>query len=121
MKNGHRHQAQREVRWLILQSGVTGIVTRPQAAGEGTFYGPAETAEEEIGSVPIEMQDLSPKDLTEIGADAVAHVLPDSGVREQDFLAIGKTRYRVTEVKPHNFFGMVTHLELHLERERRNG
>jgi len=121
VKQRYRDQAQREVRWLIIQSEVTAIVTRPQATGEGTFYGPAETAEEEIGTVPIEMQDLPPKDLTEIGADAVAFVLPDAGVQEQDFLAIGETRYRVTEVKPHNFFGAVTHLDLHLERERRDG
>ena len=47
--------------------------------------------------------------------------MPDAGVQEQDFLAIGETRYRVTEVKPHNFFGKVTHLDLHLERERRDG
>ena len=121
MKKRYPNQAQKEIRWLIEQSGVTGKVTRPQAGGEGTFFGPNETAEEEVGTVPIEMQDLPPKDLTEIGADAVACVLPDAGVQEQDFLAIGETRYRVTEVKPHNFFGTVTHLDLHLERERRDG
>ena len=121
MKQGHRHQAQREVRWLILQSRVTAQVTRPQTAGEGTFFGAAESGEEQLGAVPIEMQDLPPKDLTEIGADAVASVLPDAGVHENDFLAVGETRYRVTEVKPQNFFGAVTHLELHLERERRDG
>ena len=121
MKPGYPNQAQKEVKWLIEQSGVTGKVTRPNVGGEGSFFGPNETAEEEVGTVPIEMQDLPQKDLSELGADAVAHVLPDSGVQEQDFLAIGETRYRVTEVKPHNFFGTLTHLELHLERERRDG
>jgi len=42
-------------------------------------------------------------------------------VRESDFLAIGQTRYRVTAVKPHSFFGAITHLDLHLARERRDG
>jgi len=121
VKKGYGSQAAKEVRWLIEQSGVTGQVTRPQAAGQGSFYGEAETSEPEVGTVPLEMQDLPPKDLTEIGADAVACVLPDAGVQEQDFLAIGETRYRVTAVKPHNFFGTVTHLDLHLTRERRDG
>jgi hypothetical protein len=121
VKKGYGNQAVKEVRWLIGQSGVTGKLTRPQAAGQGSFFGPTETGEVDVATIPIEMQDLPPKDLTEIGADAVACVLPDAGVQEQDFLAIGETRYRVTAVKPHNFFGAVTHLDLHLTRERRNG
>ena len=121
MKKGYGSQAAKEVRWLIEQSGVTGLVTRSQPAGQGTFFGATEASEVEVATVPIEMQDLPPKDLTEIGADAVACVLPDAGVQEQDFLAIGETRYRVTAVKPHNFFGTVTHLDLHLTRERRDG
>ena len=121
MKPGYGSQALKEVRWLIEQSGITGQVTRPQAGGEGSFFGGSETSEIEVATVPLEMQDLPPKDLTEIGADAVACVLPDAGVLEQDFLAIGETRYRVTAVKPHNFFGTVTHLDLHLTRERRDG
>jgi len=121
VKKGYGNQALKEVRWLIEQSGVTGKLIRPQAAGQGSFFGPNETGEVEVATLPLEMQDLPPKDLTEIGADAVACVLPDAGVQEQDFLAIGETRYRVTAVKPHNFFGAVTHLDLHLTRERRNG
>ena len=121
MKATHRNQAKREVEWLIRQSGVTGTLSRPETSAGDSFYGPHEGSEAVQGEVHVEMQDLAPKDLTEIGADAVACVLPNSGVQEQDFLTIDETRYRVTEVKPHNFFGAVTHLELHLERERRNG
>jgi len=121
VKQTYPNQAQKEVRWLIEQSGVTGKLSRPAKAGEGSFFGPHEDSEPLIGEIPLEMQDLPPKDLTEIGADAVACVLPDSDVQEQDFLAIGQTRYRVTAVKPHNFFGAVTHLDLHLTRERRDG
>ena len=121
MNERHTHQASVEVRWLIERSGVSGRLTRPRRQNQGSFYGSAETSEEQVGSIPVEMQDLPPKDLTEIGADAVACTLPDSGVREQDFLSVGGTRYRVTAVKPHNFFGTVTHLDLHLTRERRDG
>ena len=49
----------------------------------------------------------------------MASVLPDSGVQEQDFLKIGAIRYRVTEVKPQNLFGKITHFDLHLELEKR--
>ena len=121
MNEKYVQQASREVKWLIEQSGVSARLTRPRRQGQGSFYGSSETSEELVGGIPVEMQDLPPKDLTEIGADAVACVLPDCGVQEQDFLAVSGTRYRVTEVKPHNFFGTVTHLELHLERERRDG
>jgi len=117
----HRNQAKREVEWLIRQSGVTGTLSRPVTSGQDSFYGTHEGSEAVQGEVNVEMQDLAPKDLTEIGADAVACALSDSGVQEQDFLIVGETRYRVTEVKPHNFFGVVTHLDLHLTRERRDG
>ena len=121
MKPGYPNQAQKEVKWLIEQSGVTGTLSRPQTSGGGSFFGSNEDSELTVGDIPLEMKDLPPKDLTELGADAVACVLPDSGVQEQDFLAIGETRNRVTEVKLHNFYGTVTHFELHLERERRDG
>lgn len=116
-----RNQAREDVRWLIMHSGITGAVTRPATTGEDSFYGTHEPQESPVGTIPVELQYLPPKDLTELGADAVASVLPDSGVLEQDFIEIAGTRYRVTEVKPHNFFGTVTHLNLHLERERRDG
>jgi len=119
MNDRQRHQAQTDVEWLIRQSGRTAMLSRPGMAGEGSFFGTREPTETEIGVVPIEMKELPPADLTEIGADAVASVLPDSGVQEQDFLKINTTRYRVTEVKPQNLFGAITHLDLHLELEKR--
>lgn len=121
MKSRYTTQAAKEVTWLIQQSGVTATLTRPLEEGEGSFFGPAETSEEDLGEIAVEIKDLDPKDLVELGADAVAHVLADSGVQEQDFLAIDGVRYRATAVKTHNFFGTISHLELHLERERRDG
>ena len=61
----------------------------------------------------------------------MASVLPGADVREGDWLDVDgmgggdgdgeSVRYRVTEVKPQNLFGAVTHVDLHLERERRDG
>jgi len=119
MNGRQRQQTAADVAWMIRQSGQTATIFRPQAAGEDSFYGPREATEAEIGSIPIEVKALPPKDLAEIGANAVASVLPDSGVQEQDFLRIGSTRYRVSEIKPQNLFGQITHFDLHLELEKR--
>jgi hypothetical protein len=108
-----------DVAWLIRQSDRSATLLRPQVAGEDSFYGAHEPVEDEIGTVPIEMKALSPRDLAEIGADAAASVLPDSDVREQDILEVDGVRYRVSEVKPQNCFGALTHLDLHLELEKR--
>jgi len=121
MQPRYSNQAQKEVRWLIEQSGLTAVLTRPQSSSDTKFFGANETSETTIGTIAVEMKDLPPKDLTELGADAVAHVLADSGVQEEDFLAIDGTRYRATAVKPHNFFGAISHLELHMTLERRDG
>ena len=114
-------QAARDVAWLIRQADTLARVTRPQSAGTGTFFGPHKPTEDTVGEVPIEMRDLPAKDLAEIGADAVAAVLPDAGVAENDFVDVAGNRYRVSEVKPQRFFGTVTHVDLHLVRERRHG
>ena len=119
MNERQRRQAVEDVAWMIRQADVLATLFRPQVAEEGSFFGPHEPTETEIGTIPIEVKDLPPADLAEIGADAVASVLPDCGAEEQDFLEIGATRYRVTEVKPQNLFGVVTHLDLHLELENR--
>ena len=115
-----RRQARKDVEWMIRKSGLTATVTKPTVSGEDSFYGPHESSETIIGNVPIEIRDLPPEDLSEIGADAVASVLPDSGVAEQDMLEVEGVRYRVTQTKPQNLFGAVTHLDLHLELEKRD-
>lgn len=119
MKDRQRRQMNRDIAWLIRQSGVSARVFRTQREGEDSFFGSHESAEVEVAVVPIEIKALSPKDLAEIGADAVASVLPNSGVQEQDILDVDGVRYRVTEVKPQNCFGAITHFDLHLELEKR--
>jgi len=83
MNERQRRQAADDVAWLIRQSGVEARIFRPQLAGEDSFFGSRESSEIEIGTIPIEVKHLPPSDLAEIGADAVASVLPDSGVLEQ--------------------------------------
>ena len=114
-----RQQAKRDVEWMIRKSGLTATVTRPSIASEGSFFGSHAASETVVASIPIEIKDLPPKDLAEIGADAVASVLPDCGIEEQDFVEVQDIRYRATNVKPQNLFGEVTHLDLHLELEKR--
>ena len=113
-------QAARDVAWLIRQAGTVARVTRPEQAEAGSFYGSHEASETPVGEVPIEMRDLPPKDLAELGADAVAAVLPDASIEENDFVQVDGVRYRISEVKPQRFFGTVTHVDLHLVRERRH-
>ena len=119
MSERQHRQMTGDVAWMIRQSGLRATILRPEAADEDSFFGSHETAEVEIGTIPIEMKVLSPKDLAEIGADAAASVLPDSSVQEQDILIIDDIRYRVTELKAQNCFGAITHIELHLELEKR--
>jgi hypothetical protein len=121
MLSRQTRQAAGDVAWLIRQAGSTALVTRPTPAGTGTFFGAHESGETAVGEISVEVNDVAPKDLAELGCDAVASVLPDSGVQENDFMAVAGVRYRVSEVKPQNLFGTVTHLDLHLVMERRHG
>ncbi len=113
------HQAVKDTAWLIRKAGTSARLLRPVKAGEDSFFGSFESDETEIGTISIEKKLLEEQDLAEIGADAVADVLPDSGVEESDILEIEGIRYRATDVKPQNFFGAVTHIRLHLELEKR--
>ena len=102
---------------LIRASGETADLLRPRVAGAGGFAGPHEPNEESLGSVPIEFQQLSPDELKQVGADGMCSMLPETDVSEGDILVYDEVRYRVTNVKPVNCFGAVSHLIVKLERE----
>ena len=102
---------------LIRASGETAEILRPAVAGAGEFAGPHETNEESLGIVPIEFQQLSPDELKQIGADGLCSMLPDADVAEGDILIFNEVRYSVSDVKPVNCFGAVSHLVVKLERE----
>jgi len=102
---------------LIRISGEIAEILRPSVEGVGEFAGPHESSEESLGSVPIEFKQLSPDDLKQIGADGMCSMLPDADVVEGDILVFAEVRYRVSDVKPMNCFGVVSHLVVKLERE----
>ena len=131
MNDRQREQARRDVEWLVKLSGAVATVVRPGSVGAGSFFGRRDVSSNTLGSIPIGIRSLPPETLAEIGADAAASVLPGADVREGDWLDVdgvgggdgdgANVRYRVTEVRPQNLFGAVTHVDLHLERERRDG
>jgi len=102
---------------LIRASGETAEILRPAVAGAGEFAGPHEPSEESLGTVPIEFRQLSPDELKQIGADGLCSMLPDADVLEGDILVFNEVRYCVSDVKPLNCFGAVSHLVVKLERE----
>ena len=105
---------------LIRASGETAELLRPVVSGAGEFAGPHEPSEESLGTVAIEFKQLSPEELKQIGADGMCSMLPEIDVREGDIVVYNGDRYRVTDVKPENCFGAVTHLTVRLEREYRH-
>jgi hypothetical protein len=102
---------------LIRISGEIAEILRPSVAGAGDFAGPHEPAEESLGSVPIEFKQLSPDELKQVGADGMCSMLPDADVSEGDILVFQNVRYRVSDIKPMNCFGVVSHRVVKLERE----
>ena len=102
---------------LIRASGETAEILRPAVAGAGEFAGSHAPNEESVGTAPIEFRQLSPDELKQIGADGLCSMLPDADVAEGDILIFNEVRYSVSDVKPVNCFGAVSHLIVKLERE----
>ncbi len=104
---------------LIRMSGQTAEIRRSESVATGGFAGPGESVESVVGTVLIEFQQLTPEELKQIGADGVCSMLPDADVCEGDVALFGAVRFVVTDVRPENCFGAVTHLTVRLEREYR--
>ena len=102
---------------LIQMSGEIAEILRPSVVGAGDFAGPHEASEESLGSMPIEFKQLSPDELKQVGADGMCSMLTDTDVAEGDILIYNNVRYCVSDVKPTNCFGAVSHLIVKLERE----
>ena len=102
---------------LIQASGESAEILRPTVECAGEFSGPHEPSEASLGIMSIEFQQLSPDDLKQIGADGMCSMLPDADVIEGDILIFDEVRYRVSDVKPMNCFGAVSHLVVKLKRE----
>ena len=105
-----------EVGVIIEAFSETAEHIRPAVSGAGSFAGSFEPSESSLGSIPLEFKQLSPDDLKQVGADGICSLLADSNVQEGDILIYQNARYKVTEVKPENCFGVITHLTAKLER-----
>jgi len=102
---------------LIRMSGETARIIRPVVKDAGSFAGPHSETENVIADVPIEFQSLSPTEQKQIGADGLCNLLPETDVKDGDLVIFGGVRFVVTDVRPENCFGAVTHLTVRLERE----
>ena len=105
-----------EVSAVIEAFTETAEIIRPTVTGVGSFAGSHESSESSLGMIPVEFKQLSAEELKQIGADGICSTPPDSGIVENDILIYQGNRYRVTELKPENCFGAVTHLTVKLER-----
>ena len=116
MTEEDRTKMSSNVSGLIEAFSDTAEIIRPAVSGVGSFAGSYEPEESSLGMVSIEFKQLSPEELKQLGADGVCSMLPDADIREGDILVYQNARYRVTDVKPENCFGAVTHLTVKLER-----
>ncbi len=101
-----KEQAVRDVRELIISSGITASVLRI-VPGEN-LYGSDDQEYSAIGSIPVEIVHTPPEDL--VGKiDATISVLPEADVLPEDRLHIETVTYRIQTLEEEHFFGITTH------------
>lgn len=100
-----------DVRELITSSGQTASLLRKQA-GEN-LYGSDEGEFTEVCTFALEFTATPPIDIAK-RADALACVLPELDVREEDHVRFEGRDFRVQTVSPQSLFGIVTHKALEL-------
>lgn len=112
-----RKVMQAGVEEVILSFGKSMMVYRSQKAGEGSFAGGYQTSESLKGEYPIEQKLLSPKSLSEIGADLMIICGGETDISEGDRVVIDNNSYIASHISPQDAFGVVTHLEVNLEMD----
>lgn len=107
----------RDAKRLIDASGETAELWRPTEISTSSFAGGYESSQTRMqASIPISTVQENPEGLEIPGNDYTASVYPDLDIREKDVVITGGEKYRVTNVKPENCFGAITHKHLRLER-----
>ncbi len=106
-----------DVENVIVSFGKSMTVYRSVDENKGSFAGAYKTNEKIIGEYPIEQKLLSPKSLTEIGADLVIVCSDETDIAEGDRVEIEGKSFIVSHINPQNAFGAVTHLEVNLEKD----
>ena len=95
----------------------TADIYRPVTSGSGSFSGSRETSENLVATIPIEFKQLSPEELSQIGADGMCSFQTGADVQEGDIVLYNGIRFKITDMKLENCFGASTHLTARLERE----
>jgi len=108
---------QTDVENVIVSFGKSMKVFRSNSMNTGSFAGGHKANETIVGVYPIEQKLLSPKSLTEIGADLVIVCGNETDISEGDRIEIASKNYIVSHINPQNAFGTVTHLEVNLEKD----
>ncbi len=100
-----------DVRAMICSSGQMATVLR-RDVGENLFGHDAETFNE-VGTLPLELNRTPPEDLPG-DIDAVASVLPEADVQDEDRLTLEGETYRIQTIVEERLFAVVTHKSLRL-------
>lgn len=90
-------QAVRDVRELIVSSGVTAAVLR--VVPSENLYGSDDQSCSEVATIPVEIVHTPPEDLSG-KIDASVTALPDADVHPEDRLRIENVVYRIKKL-PH--------------------
>jgi len=112
-----KRSMQSDVENVIISFGEKMTVYRSEKVNAGSFAGENKINESMIGEYPVEQKLLSPKSLTEIGADLVIVCGSETDISEGDRVEIESTSYIASHINPQNAFGTVTHLEVNLEKD----
>ncbi len=113
LTENEKAQSARDVRQLILAADTEAAVTRC-VPGENLFGHEDETFAP-IGTIAIELNRTPPPQL-QATVDAVASILPEVDVKEEDRLEVPGEAYRVQTIVEESLFGIVTHRTLQLVR-----
>ena len=111
-------QAVRDMERIIRAAGVTASIYRPSASTAG-FFGTVPGARAQVASIPVKPQQLNPKSLAEIGADAAVLALPSADIRDDDVVTMSGIEYTATTVTPKLHESDRTHYEVYLVHDNR--
>jgi len=96
-------------------------VTRPQELNQPSFSGRKKAPLTVVGTYAIDMDLLNPGSLVEKGADLAIQCGGQTDIRENDRVDVDGAHFIVSHVKPQNLGGVITHLEIDLEKDASYG
>jgi hypothetical protein len=106
-----RAEAVADVARLIISSDQTARILR-MVSGE-QLYGADDAEYAQVSVIPLELNEIPTLELSGV-INALASVLPDADIRNEDRLATDRETYRIQSVEEKHFFGIVTHKNLQL-------